>query len=171
MKSLSRALATQRHMRLTVNTDTNSTQHIADINSTPPTDMLHTVCDLDNDRMHAIDKKLQQDKTHPVDLSTIDFEQEIASTDPIVWQMLRLLTRTREERKKPSKFFLQKSLSTLRSQHMFYIMCSLFFITDNQCSIPLHTLLTDIVYSHGGTIELVQVMNRLGMISSEDMHA
>ena len=51
-------------------------------------------------------------------------------------------------------------------------MCSLFFITDNRCSIPLHTLLTDVVYSHGaGTIELVQVMNRLGMISSEDMHA
>ena len=81
MKSLSRALATQRRMRLTVNTDTNSTQHIADINSTPTTDMLHTVCDLVNDRMHsAIDKKLQQDKTHPVDLSTIDFEQEIANT-------------------------------------------------------------------------------------------
>ena len=36
---------------------------------------------------------------------------------------------------------------------------------------PLHTLLTDAVYSHGGTTELVQVMNRLGMISSEDTHA
>ena len=171
MKSLNRALATQHCMRLTLNTDTNSTQHTADINSTPTTDMLHTVCDLVNNRVHsAIDKKLQ-DKTHPVDLSTIDFEQEIANTDPIVWQMLRLLIRIREERKKPSRFYLQESLSTLRSQRMFYIMCSLFFITDNWCSIPLHTLLTDIVYSHGGTTELVQVMNRLGMISSEDTHA
>ena len=35
----------------------------------------------------------------------------------------------------------------------------------------MRTLLTDVVYSHGGTAELVQVMNRLGMISSEDTHA
>ena len=130
MKSLSRALATQRRMRLTVDTttdtnstqrtadtnstqhtaDTNLTQHTADTNSTPKTDsdnMLHTVCNLVNDRVHsAIDKILQQDKNHPVDLSTINFEQEIANTDLTVWQMLRLLTRTREERKKPSKSLL-----------------------------------------------------------------
>ena len=122
--------------------------------------------------MHnAIDKILQQDKNHPVDLSTINFEQEIANTDPTAWQMLRLLTRTREERKKPSKSLLQESASTLRSQCLFYIMCIMFFITDNRCNIPLHTLLTDVVYSHGGTTELVRVLNRLGMISSEDMHA
>ena len=50
-------------------------------------------------------------------------------------------------------------------------MCCLFFTTDNRCNTPLHTLLTDVVYSHGGTTQLVQVMNRLGMISSEDTHA
>ena len=168
MKSLSRVLANQRRMRLTVNPTT-------DTNSTPTTDsdnnMLHTVCDLVNDRVHnAIDKILQQDKNHPVDLSTINFEQEMANTDPTVWQMLRLLTRTREERKKPSKSLLQESPSTLRSQCLFYIMCIMFFITDNRCNIPLHTLLTDVVYSHGGTTELVRVMNRVGMISSEDTH-
>lgn len=84
--------------------------------------------------------------------------------------MLRLLTRMREVRKKPSKSLLQESLSALRSQRLFYIMCSLFFIIDNQCSIPMHTLLTDVIYIHGGTTELVQIMNRLGMISSEDTH-
>ena len=131
--------------------------------------MLHTVCDLVNGRVHnSIDKILQQDKKHPVDLSTINFEQEIANTDPTVWQMLRLLTRTREERKKPSKSLLQEAPSILRSQCLFYIMCIMYFTIDNGCNIPLHTCLTEVVYSHGGTIKLVWVMN---MISSEDTHA
>ena len=45
------------------------------------------------------------------------------------------------------------------------------FHNGQQMQYALHTLLTDAVYSHGGTTELVQVMNRLGMISSEDTHA
>lgn len=60
MKSLSKALATQCRMRLTVDAPT-------DTNSTPKTDcnnMLHTVCDLVNDRVHsAIDKYYNRTKT------------------------------------------------------------------------------------------------------------
>ena len=86
--------------------------------------MLHTVCDLVNDRLHStIDRTLQQDRIHPLDLSIVDFEQEIASTDPTVWQTLRLLI-TWEERKKPYKSLLQESLSALGSQRIFYVMCS-----------------------------------------------
>ena len=131
--------------------------------------MLHTVCDLVNGRVHnSIDKILQQDKKHPVDLSTINFEQEIANTDPTVWQMLRLLTRTREERRNLPNLFSKRALSILRSQRLFYIMCIMYFTTDNGCNIPVHTLLTDVVYSRGGTTKLVQVMN---IISSENTHA
>jgi hypothetical protein len=98
-------------------------------------------------------------------------EQEIARADPTVWKMLRLIARTREERKKSIKSFLEEIPLTIKSQRLFYIMCCLYFTTDNRCNTPIHMLLTDVVYSHGGTTELVQVMNRLGMISSEDTHA
>ena len=101
----------------------------------------------------------------------INIQEEITKTNEMVWQLLRLLTRTREDRKKPTKSILEEIPSLLKSQRLFYIMCCLFFTTDNGCNTPLHTLLTDVVYSNGGTTELVQLMNRLGMISSEDTHA
>ena len=128
--------------------------------------MLHTVCNLVNDRVHNAVDKIQQDKKHPVDLSTINFEQEIANTDPTVWQMLRLLTRMREERRNLPNLFYKRSHLYV-DLNVSYITCIMYFTTDNGCNIPLHTLLTDIVYSHGGTTKLVRVMS---MISSVDTH-
>ena len=65
----------------------------------------------------------------PLDLSTIDLDQEIDMAGPTVWQMLRLITRTREERKQPIKHLLEGPPLLVKS---FYIMCCLFFTTDNR---------------------------------------
>ena len=62
-----------------------------------------------NDQVHnAIDKLLQQDREQSLDLSIIDIEQQIARADPTVWQMLRLIARTREERKKTHQVFSRR---------------------------------------------------------------
>ena len=71
MKSLSNALATQHRMRLTVDATT-------DTNSTPKTDtdnVLHTVCDLVNDRMHSA--IYNRTKNCPVDLSTLILSKKL----------------------------------------------------------------------------------------------
>lgn len=58
-------------------TQPNTQQTLTQPSKTNGKNMLHTVCNQVNDRVHsAIDKILQQ---KPVDLSTIDFEQEIAN--------------------------------------------------------------------------------------------
>ena len=35
---------------------------------------------------------------------------------------------------------------------------------------PLHILLTDLTDSHGGSYELIQILNRLGAVASVDTH-
>ena len=35
---------------------------------------------------------------------------------------------------------------------------------------PMHLLLTDVVKHHGGSSELIKILNRVGAVSSEDTH-
>ena len=50
-------------------------------------------------------------------------------------------------------------------------LCSIMFCTDDWCSIPVHTLIADIVESYGGSTQLVKVLNQLGVCSSADTPA
>ena len=43
------------------------------------------------------------------------------------------------------------------------------FSTDDQCCMPLHTLITDMVESQGGSALLIRILNRLGICSSSDV--
>ena len=42
------------------------------------------------------------------------------------------------------------------------------FCTDDRCSVPMHTLLTDTIDSQGGSATLIQILNRLGVCASAD---
>ena len=42
------------------------------------------------------------------------------------------------------------------------------FCTNDRCSIPVHTLITDTIESCGGSTQLVRTLNRLGVCSSAD---
>ena len=57
-----------------------------------------------------------------------------------------------------------------KKMRCFFLLCVLHFCTDHRCSMPLHTLLTDIVETCGGSSELVHILNRLGAVSSTDTH-
>ena len=52
------------------------------------------------------------------------------------------------------------STHTKRMQ-CFFLLCVLQFCTVHRCSMPLHTLLTDIVETCGGSSVLVHILNRL----------
>ena len=57
-----------------------------------------------------------------------------------------------------------------RRVRCFFVLCVLHFCTDHRCSMPLHTLLTAIVETCGGSSKLVHILNRLGAVSSSDTH-
>ena len=41
------------------------------------------------------------------------------------------------------------------------------FSTDDKCSVPMHTLMTDLIESRGSSV-LIKILNRLGVCSSAD---
>ena len=54
--------------------------------------------------------------------------------------------------------------------YMLYLvkLCAIMFITNDRCSMPMHILMTDLVDSQGGSLVLIQVLNRLGICFSID---
>ena len=87
MKSLSKSLSHQRHARLTQSTGTCMVDTSETTSATTYTnnEMLLTVSDTINDRVHnAIDKVLQQDKQQPLDLSSINIQEDITKTNEMV---------------------------------------------------------------------------------------
>ena len=55
-----------------------------------------------------------------------------------------------------------------RNIRLLYALSVLQFCTNSTCSAPLHILVTESVICHGGTLELVRILNRLGAAASID---
>ena len=56
----------------------------------------------------------------------------------------------------------------IKKARRFFVVCSLLFCTDDQCSLPLLTLVTDMIESQGGSSLLVKILNRLWVCASSD---
>ena len=77
-----------------------------------------------------------------------------------------MLTRPASERNgRQTTSSRQKHDKSLRN---YFLLCSLMFCANNQCSMPLHILVADLVESQGGTAFLIKALNKLGVCSSED---
>ena len=50
----------------------------------------------------------------------------------------------------------------------FFSFCAMMFCINEDYTIPLHTLLTDIIDGQGGSAILIKVLNRLGVCASTD---
>ena len=168
MKALSRSLLSNYKLKA-ITREEMETQPKQKENSKT---LLLSVCDSLNDKVHdSIDRILTGERKNPMDLSTVNIQEWINKSDKTLWEALLLITRTRQERKLSMEDVLKNNPSEVRKLRLFYIMCVIFFNTDSRCNVPLHTLLTDVVDTHGGTQELIQILNRFGAISSADTHA
>ena len=47
-----------------------------------------------------------------------------------------------------------------------YLMSTVLFCSNTQCSMPFHCLLTEAILCHGGSQELVRILNRVGAVAS-----
>ena len=86
----------------------------------------------------------------------------VASIHPVLWKFLSQLTQSKRQQQHRS---LSHDVSTV------YALCVLLFTINPQCSVPLHLPLTDLILCHGGTTELVTVLNRFGAVASADTHS
>ena len=137
---------------------------IVQTDTTTENSIYNTLTDIIHKHITTI---LQEDSKSPFDISTLNIDEWIEKYDPKLWKMIVMLTRNQQERKKSE---IVECIPPLRKLRCFYILCIILYTVDNRCSMPIHTLLTDIVENHGGNSELIMILNHLGAIASTDTH-
>ncbi|XP_064384664.1 uncharacterized protein LOC135333611 [Halichondria panicea] len=125
-------------------------------------DKLSEVCLTLNEKCHkSINELIEQDSGQPHNIESIDINKFINKLDPDIWRAISLLT-------KPLSKKAIKNTSQVRTIRRFFCVCVLFFTINNQCSFPIHTLLTEAIETCGGSIRLVRMFNRLGICASSE---
>ena len=91
---------------------------------------------------------LGKEESEPYDLASLDVDNLIAEVDPILWETVYKLTQSKSERKKASRVNDPECPAHHNKKvRSFYLLCLILFCTDSRCSLPLHTLITDIIDS------------------------
>ena len=123
-----------------------------------------------NQQIHSqVKELLERDAKLPFDYSELNIDQFIHETNPQLWEAICLLTRSVTERRGSAKVTDPSSPSQqIKKMRRFFLLCSLLFCTDDRCSMPLHTLMADIIESQGGTHLLIKILNRFGICASSD---
>ena len=131
--------------------------------------LLERVCTHMNNKLHQQAREIiANSKAGKMDLTQLDIDNFIASTDPCIWKMLLLLTRSVRDASMPMAML---TASNNKKLHCFYLLCVLLFTTNNQCNTPVHITLTDLLDSHIGNSEKIRILNRFGAVASPDTHA
>ncbi len=156
MPSLQKTLWRLRQLESTSKvSDTIKSQHLDDLNQ----------------RVHGtIHTLLSREHESPFDHDQLDIDKSIQAVDPQVWSAISVLTRSVSERRRTSKAAFDPNSTAYQTKktRRFFLLCALLFCTDDRCSVPLHTLVTDTVDSQGGSALLIRLLNRLGVCASFD---
>ena len=84
-------------------------------------------------------------------------------------EQICLLTRSKRESKGTSAMNDPTSPAYhIKKVHQLFLLCAILFCTGDRCSMPMHTLITDVVESQGGSTLLVRMLNRIGVCASAD---
>ena len=123
-----------------------------------------------NSQVHKeVRRILTKDGETSFQYDRIDIDTLIKEANPQLWEAICLLTRSVSERKGTTKQGDPASASYhTKKLRRFFLLCSILFCTDDRCSQPLHTLVTDVVDGQGGSAQLVRILNRLGVCTSID---
>ena len=120
-----------------------------------------------NRKLHERARVLNADfNKRPENIASTSLATVIASTDPLILKFLTTMTQSaRQSRRYLFESTVQVSTRNIR---LLYALSVLQFCTNSTCSAPLHILVTESVICHGGTQELVRILNRLGAAASID---
>ena len=128
-------------------------------------EQIQTVAKYLNSRLHQKARVLNTKfEGEPELIAGIDLTNAITDTDDVVTDFLTTMTQSIRSSRHS---LLQDKLTEVSSKKI-YATSLLLFYTNSTCSAPFHVALTEAVLCHGGTVELVRILNRLGLIASLD---
>ena len=103
------------------------------------------------------------------DYDELNMNEQIEKIEPQLWNAIRCITRCKSEIRGTSKVDDPSSQAHhIKKVRCFFLLCVIMFVTNDRCSMPMHTLMTDLVESQGGSSVLIRTLNRLGVCSSAD---
>lgn len=94
----------------------------------------------------------------------MNIDKYIEKIDPQLWQAVCVLTKSMSERRETP----QPQFMHTKKVRQFFICCCIMYCINEDYTIPLHTLITDIIEGQGGSELLIKILNRLGVCSSVD---
>ena len=112
-----------------------------------------------------IGKNLNNQDGVPFDITTFDLHKWVELIDKDIMKMLAVSKRTKIHYDNVYEDMLKSHTKKLRC---FYLACIIMFCANCECNFPLHTLLADAI---GGSTDLIQIFNRLGVVTSKNTHA
>ena len=125
-----------------------------------------------NDSVHKLAKHLSllsSDPGHSLVLDMDTYTQEVCSVAPELWELVCTLTSSVNERKGRTAATAGDTYAgKIKHLRRAYILSVILFITNSECSSPFHVLLADTIESHGGSTELITILNRVGAVCSVD---
>ena len=131
-------------------------------------EQLQTVALHMNTKLHEQARMLRGSfDASPESIASLNLRDAWDNTDPELLTFLSLMTQpVRYTKRKLFESVPTPTELNTKSIRLFYALCVLLFCTNNTCSVPLHVLLMEAVLCHGSTLELIQILNRLGAVAS-----
>ena len=151
--------------------DTAST-FTSDVSVEQPTlqEQMNTVALYINQKLHERANAQKETFSDPRSISTLNLSAALNTVNPDLLHFLRTMTQPiRCSRRKLFDCTTSAEYNShTKNVRLFYALSMLVFCTYPQCSVPMHVLVTEAVLCHGGTLELVAILNRLGAAASLD---
>jgi len=104
-------------------------------------------------------------------VSEVTLQNMKQNVDPILWDFITTLTQTARARRGIRNETVEISPRTqAKSIRQLYCLAVVMFCINPRCNFPFHVPLTDAIVTHGGTLELVHLFNRVGAVASVEAH-
>ena len=104
------------------------------------------VLDTLNLAIHSqINSLLTQDANTPFEYDELDIDKCIQNMNQTLWNAICILTQCTSERQGLSKVTEPLTSYHIKKIRYFFLLSNVMFCTDDHCSFPLHTLVTDVV--------------------------
>lgn len=104
----------------------------------------------------------------PEKYATFSVEWFYEAIDPKLLTFILHLTQSVRCRRLQQPLLSNECQSEVKRIRQAYLLGAILFCTNSQCSMPFHTLLTEAILCHGGSQELVRILNRVGAVASLD---
>lgn len=129
-------------------------------------DHMHTVSLYLNEKLHDQAKTLVAAfKNKPLRYSTFSITSYMAMLDPELLGFVQEITSSVRGRR---KLFRESDVNHIKLVRQLFLISSLLYCTNSQCCMPFQMLLTEAIQCNGGTLELIKIMNRVGVAASID---